>query len=220
LFCSLFGKKIKDNKCWVILLDLNVFEEKYEKLKAEFSDALDILTEMLGFNIAEKCLLKVFEGNITFILGVENLVKIFQESAMEPFSSITHNYEWKIEHKICLTNFYENYLNSKVKNYVGTISVPGLVEQVAEIMYSQLAAKHFCNSIPELHKLCQNLDKLLNADEPPSRRTIGLKTLRAMLLTNARVVRDGLEENIIYKTELISHPVPKQPVVTCHSEIH
>ena len=57
-----------DNKCWVILLDLNVFEEKYEKLKAEFSDALDILTEMLCFNIVVKCLLKVFHGNITLVL--------------------------------------------------------------------------------------------------------------------------------------------------------
>ena len=61
-------------------------------------------------------------------------------------TDITHNYEWEIQHKVIFTKFYEHYLNSKVEIYVGTTSVPGLVEdieKVAEIKYSQLAENIF-----------------------------------------------------------------------------
>ena len=48
------------------------------------------------------------------------------------------------------------------------------IEKSAEIMYSQLAAKHFCNKILELFQLSNNLDKILKADEPKSLLAIGL----------------------------------------------
>ena len=275
LFRSLFNKKKETekqseddycDKCWVILFDLNMFEEKHQKIKESKISDLDKLAEMFSFNIAEKRLFPVFEGQFTLILdsfdeidsdqqkevikwvkgvrehfyqiwigsreqkenkwvnfesikqikivgfkteeqldyiksiskkeGVKELVDKFKECCNESFLEIPLNCrflaeyfesrgmegiedisDWISHDGVNLAKFYESYLNSKVRIYVGTTCIPGIVKNIeksAEIMYSQLAAKHFCNTIPDLLQLSNDLDIILKADEPKALLAIGL----------------------------------------------